>query len=134
VATAHEREGYTVRLKEKIAFALVLCICGSCCMYADEGICKDMLEHKQECLKKIIADPARGGNRSYPLSRVIETISADDVDGIPKQPGAGEVFEKDGEQYQLMHNGVKVILHGYCGAWMTDVIHGLRGHHEPQEE
>lgn len=33
-----------------------------------------------------------------------------------------------------MHNGIKVIKDGYCGCWMTDLIYGLKGHHEPQEE
>jgi len=33
-----------------------------------------------------------------------------------------------------MHNGVKVIKDGYCGSWTTDLIYGLKGHHEPQEE
>jgi len=35
---------------------------------------------------------------------------------------------------QVMHEGTRVIAGGYCGDWMTDVIRGLRGHHEPQEE
>jgi FkbM family methyltransferase len=33
-----------------------------------------------------------------------------------------------------MHNGVRVLADGYCGAWMTRLIELCRGHHEPQEE
>jgi FkbM family methyltransferase len=33
-----------------------------------------------------------------------------------------------------MHNGLKVLEGGYYGAWMTEVIRLLEGHHEPQEE
>jgi FkbM family methyltransferase len=33
-----------------------------------------------------------------------------------------------------MHNGVLIEEGCYHGAWMTQVIHRLRGHHEPQEE
>ena len=38
--------------------------------------------------------------------------------------------------YQLMHNGSrKIILNSYSDTqWLTDVIYGLKGHHEPQEE
>lgn len=93
-----------------------------------------MLEYKQRCLREIIADPLKGGNPSYPLSRLIKTVSADDADYIPKDPDAGKIFEQNGIRYQLMHNGVKVIEHGYYGSWMTDLIRCLRGHHEPQEE
>jgi FkbM family methyltransferase len=33
-----------------------------------------------------------------------------------------------------MHNGLKVRLGQYHGAWMTEIIRALKGHHEPQEE
>jgi FkbM family methyltransferase len=33
-----------------------------------------------------------------------------------------------------MHNGVEIVEGCYYGAWMTEVIRSLRGHHEPQEE
>jgi len=35
---------------------------------------------------------------------------------------------------QIMHNGMKVRLGGYHGAWMAEIIRALEGHHEPQEE
>ena len=66
--------------------------------------------------------------------RVRMTVSCRDTDPLPKVPGAGEVVEQDGQRVQIMHEGTRVIADGYCGGWMTDVIRGLRGHHEPQEE
>ena len=66
--------------------------------------------------------------------RVRMTLSCRDTDPIPKVPNAGDVVEQDGQQVQIMHEGTRVIADGYCGGWMTDVIRGLRGHHEPQEE
>lgn len=57
-----------------------------------------------------------------------------DADEIPKVPGAGEVFEEAGVAYQRMHNGLKVVADGYYGNFVTKLIEGLRGHHEPQEE
>ncbi len=69
-----------------------------------------------------------------PYSRVILTVSCNDADYIPKQPDAGKVFNEKGISYQLMHNGIKVIKDCYYGSWMTDLIYGLKGHHEPQEE
>jgi FkbM family methyltransferase len=57
-----------------------------------------------------------------------------DCESIPKVPAAGDVFHEGVGRYQLMHNGVKVAEDGYCGAWMTELIRRLRGHHEPQEE
>jgi FkbM family methyltransferase len=66
--------------------------------------------------------------------RVAITMSCPDTDAIPKVDGAGEVFEQDGQLLQRMHNGIVVAAGCYHGAWMTEVIRGLRGHHEPQEE
>lgn len=66
--------------------------------------------------------------------RVAITTSCRDTDAIPKVEGAGKVFERDGQLLQRMHNGVVVAAGCYHGAWMTEVIRRLRGHHEPQEE
>ena len=33
-----------------------------------------------------------------------------------------------------MHDGTLVLADSYCGAWMSRIIAGLHGHHEPQEE
>jgi len=66
--------------------------------------------------------------------RVRMTLACHDTDPLQKVPDAGEVIEQAGQRVQVMHEGTRVIADGYCGGWMTDVIHGLRGHHEPQEE
>ncbi len=62
------------------------------------------------------------------------TCGCHDADAIPKVPGAGSVFRRDGRRVQRMHQGILVPADGYYGAWMTEVIRRLRGHHEPQEE
>jgi len=68
------------------------------------------------------------------LQRSLMTISCRDTDTIPKVPEAGQVTLFEGERVQVMHNGVKVVYGGYYGDWMSHVIRGLKGHHEPQEE
>ncbi len=91
---------------------------------------EDIQEHKQAFLQWVAH---RGLWDAY--SRIILAMSCQDTDDIPKCPDAGKVFDQEEEiPYQLMHNGVKVIKDGYCAAWMTDLIYGLKGHHEPQEE
>lgn len=67
-------------------------------------------------------------------TRIEMTLACRDSDSIPKVEHAGQVFEENGSDYQLMHNGVKVLHGGYYGAWMSEIIQGLNGHHEPQEE
>lgn len=66
--------------------------------------------------------------------RVDLTSSCRDAEGVPKVDGAGGVVERDGASVQVMHNGVVVVEGCYYGAWMTEIIRRLRGHHEPQEE
>jgi len=66
--------------------------------------------------------------------RIAVTLACRDSDGIPKVRGAGRIFELDGEQVQLMHDGTLVEAGGYYGTWMSRIIAGLHGHHEPQEE
>ncbi len=66
--------------------------------------------------------------------RTAMTISCRDTDAISKVPNAG-AFESRGDvDVQVMHNGLVVVSGGYYGDWMADVISGLDGHHEPQEE
>lgn len=58
-----------------------------------------------------------------------------DCDVLPKAADAGAVVtEADGTRVQIMHNGLRVLADGYCGAWMTELIRRCAGHHEPQEE
>lgn len=68
------------------------------------------------------------------LARAEMTVGCHDSDAIPKVANAGRVETVDGQQIQLMHNGVRVVAGGYYGDWMTGIIERLRGHHEPQEE
>lgn len=67
-------------------------------------------------------------------ARVLLTLSCTDTDGLAKVEGAGDVVERDGGRVQVMHNGVLIEEGCYYGPWMTEIIYGLRGHHEPQEE
>ncbi|MEN9344195.1 MAG: hypothetical protein RLZZ453_982 [Chlamydiota bacterium] len=91
---------------------------------------EDTEEHRQEFFKWIAS---HGLWDSY--ARVILTVGCRDADYIPKCPDAGKVFYVDNQtSYQVMHNGVKVVKDCYYGNWMTDLIYGLKGHHEPQEE
>jgi FkbM family methyltransferase len=66
--------------------------------------------------------------------RVLMTTSCRDCDGIAKVEHAGEVQQRAGGAVQIMHNGVVIEEGCYYGPWMTEIIRGLRGHHEPQEE
>ena len=67
-------------------------------------------------------------------ARIDMTLSCRDSDAIPKVADAGAVVERDGTAVQVMHDGTLVRADGYCGAWITEIISRLRGHHEPQEE
>lgn len=66
--------------------------------------------------------------------RIALTLSCRDSDAIPKVAAAGAIMERDDGAVQVMHDGTLVRVDGYCGGWMTEIIHRLRGHHEPQEE
>lgn len=66
--------------------------------------------------------------------RVKVALSCSDCKDIPKVPGAGDLVNKGGQELQRMHNGVLVKQGTYHGDWMTEIIRGLKGHHEPQEE
>ena len=70
----------------------------------------------------------------YELNRIEMTVRCRDSLDIPKVEGAGDIFEDGDISYQLMHNGLKVVKDGYYGAWMSELINQLKGHHEPQEE
>ena len=68
-------------------------------------------------------------------ARIAMATRARDCDDLPKVPQAGAVVPTAaGERVQVMHNGIRVLVDGYCGAWMTDLIGRCQGHHEPQEE
>ena len=67
-------------------------------------------------------------------SRISMTTSCIDTEEIPKVHGAGTIMSIRGQDFQVMHNGVKIVKDCYYGEWMTEVISRLKGHHEPQEE
>lgn len=96
---------------------------------------KEMHKHKQNCIKNMNSNPKNLQDPEYQMGRAIATISGDDCDYIPKVIGAGEIFNDGTTAYQLMHNGIKIKVNSYYDSqWLTDVIYGLKGHHEPQEE
>ena len=67
--------------------------------------------------------------------RLLMTASCGDCDYIPKVPTAGMIIRNNnGDRVQVMHNGLQIAPDCYYGAWMTELIRRLRGHHEPQEE
>ncbi len=66
--------------------------------------------------------------------RVAMTLSCRDTDVLPKVPDAGRIRTSPGGSVQVMHNGVLIEEGCYYGPWMTQIIRGLDGHHEPQEE
>ena len=78
--------------------------------------------------------PADRRDAAVLRSRVALTLRCRDCDAIPKVADAGRVISRAGTLAQVMHDGTLVPAGGYCGGWMTRVIAGLRGHHEPQEE
>ena len=65
--------------------------------------------------------------------RIMDTISCQDCNYIPKVISAGKEITINDSSYQVMHNGLKIITNSYH-PWMTDIIKQLKGHHEPQEE
>lgn len=71
---------------------------------------------------------------SSAVDRVAMTTSCRDCNSIDKVPNAGRIEDHSGERVQIMHNGLVVVEGGYHGAWMTNIIAALKGHHEPQEE
>jgi len=73
-------------------------------------------------------------NDPHEAKRVRTTVSCRDADEIPKVANAGELAVLNGVPVQVMHNGLLIYEGCYGGVWMTEVIRGLRGHHEPQQE
>jgi FkbM family methyltransferase len=66
--------------------------------------------------------------------RVLLTASCRDCDDLPRAPDAGSCGRDAQGDYQVMHNGIRVVRGGYYGEWMEEIIRRLRGVHEPQEE
>lgn len=68
------------------------------------------------------------------VNRILTALDCSDCDDIPKVKKSGCFISEGGKEYQILHNGLKVDKGIYCGLWMSELIYGLRGHHEPQEE
>lgn len=73
------------------------------------------------------------------INRVLEGLSCPDTDWIPKVENAGSYTTINDCTYQVMHNGLLIEKGGYYEneegyTWMSLIIEGLQGHHEPQEE
>lgn len=66
--------------------------------------------------------------------RALMTLASPDGSDIPRVKDAGTTKLHDNEEVQVMHNGIMVAKGGYQGEWQAEVIEGLRGIHEPQEE
>lgn len=79
-------------------------------------------------------EPDYAGLDPVAAQRVQMTVSCRDTDPIAKVGGAGAITTIDGRSVQVMHNGLLIDEGCYYGPWMTQIIRGLGGHHEPQEE
>lgn len=66
--------------------------------------------------------------------RIVLAKLCHDSDNIPKHREAGSIIKKDGQEYQIMHNGLLMVAGCYYGKWVAEMIKELKGHHEPQEE
>ena len=94
---------------------------------------EEIREHKKQIIQKILdrTDKTRAGE-FIGNNKLIRILSCEDTDSIPKISDAGKVFENDSERYYLMHNGMKLLYDD--NIWMADLILGLRGHFEPNQE
>lgn len=62
-------------------------------------------------------------------------VQSHDFDDIPRVATAGKVITPaEGRPYQIMHNGLKLYSDSNYGEYCTQIIAGLRGCHEPQQE
>lgn len=69
-------------------------------------------------------------NNPEEIRRTVLTLSCRDTDDLPRVANAGEIAQTDGITVQIMHNGLRVAYHADSE---THIMHGLRGHIEPQQ-
>jgi len=62
--------------------------------------------------------------------RIREVLSDPNNRNIPRVIDAGKIING----CQIMHNGLKVVVDGYCGEFITRMLKMNKGVHEPQEE
>ncbi|MBS0626297.1 MAG: FkbM family methyltransferase [Verrucomicrobia bacterium] len=88
--------------------------------------------HKEKCIQNFKAKAYK--SPQYDYDKLVSGIQCEESDCIPKVPDAGKVVREGNSSYQIMHNGVKVMTDCCNWPWLSDLICGLKGHHEPQEE
>jgi hypothetical protein len=64
------------------------------------------------------------------LERTKDVVACPDNAYIPRVPTAGMILG----DFQIMHNGIKVLVGSYYGKEPSDLLEKNRGVHEPQEE
>lgn len=64
----------------------------------------------------------------------VASQGAGDLADIPKADDAGEILSNNGHAWQIMFNGSRMRVGSHYGEWMSELIQGLKGFHEPQEE
>jgi len=62
--------------------------------------------------------------------RIAETVSCPDNGFIPRVPDAGKLVD----EFQIMHNGIKILRGSHYGQHMGELMLQNKGVHEPQEE
>jgi hypothetical protein len=70
------------------------------------------------------------GERRHWDQRIADVIGSPDNARLRRVADAGKIQEG----YQIMHNGLKVVVDGYYGDGITRMLIANRGCHEPQEE
>lgn len=66
--------------------------------------------------------------------RIELALKCRDCARIAKVPDAGYTDSCPEGEYQIMHNGLRLFCDSHYGTYNVEVIRGLLGHHEPQEE
>lgn len=79
---------------------------------------------------KLNAWRAARADRRHWDKRISDVLACEDNARLKRVPNAGKV---NGE-FQVMHNGVQVVVNGYYGDGITRMLVANRGCHEPQEE
>lgn len=118
-----------------IAYFFICLLTGSIFAESVHYTPQEIKDHKKKASAEMASNPRNRQDPQYQMIRALLTVYGNDTDDIPKLPGAGQIFYEGSTSYQLMHNGVKILTNSYYDTqWLTDVINGLLGHHEPQEE
>src|SRR5262245_7532451 len=62
--------------------------------------------------------------------RIADVVACPDNARLQRVPDAGRITDN----YQVMHNGIKVVVEGYYVDGIARMLTANRGSHEPQEE